>query len=412
MPSSSVVTAFQVDDLAQAVAAGAERGGRLAEADVAGVERVLPPVAGRRRPVGHDHLGHAGAVQHGPGPAAVDVADLVQHEALDRVHRHPQLPGPPAKLPVVDGEAGPVRLEDLQRRQLAPGADAGGVVPARAGRDGHHVAIDQLDDFAGVAVQDGHQVLHGPGVGVAAGPVQHVGDTAGEPAPGAVHRQPEIAGRPRVDLDLGQVGDAAPRQGRAEARIGLDLLRVAGPLLGHDRRLHAGRRDAADHRAGVQGHRHQPGHPGRPLVQDAPHPPGHGAAVPAEHRLPGRLLQRAVHQAGAGAGVQREPGRGGRLPGGERRQRMTGRRRAWLAGFARPAGRGGLAGAAGGPRHLVPPSRPAGGSSGGAGSSSRAGGVRVPRIGGVKVAPSSSSRPPPLRPSSCQERAMPTPNMT
>ena len=366
----------QVDDLAQAVAAEVERGGGLAEADVAGVERVLPPVAGRRRAVGHDHLGHAGPVQHGPGAAAFDVADLVQHEALDRVHRHPQLPGPPAELPVVDGEAGPVRLQDLQRRQRAPRADAGRVVPARVGGDGHHVAIDQLDDLAGVAVQDGDQVLHRPGVGVAARAVQHVGDAAGEPAPGAVHLQAEVAGRPRVDLDPRQVGDAAPRQGRAEARVGLDLVRVTGPLLGHDRRLHAGHRDAAGHHAGVQGRRHQPGHPGRPVVQHAPRQPGHGAAVPAQHRLPGRLLQRAVHQAGAGAGVQREPGRGGRLGDGERRQRMAG-------------------------LHRVPSSSLAGGSSAG----SRP-------VRGEKVAPSSSRRPPPFRPSSCQARAMPTPNRT
>ena len=67
----------EVDDLAEAVAAQAQRVGQLAEAELAGVEGAAPEVFLRRVAVGHDHLAERGAVQHRAVLAAVLVLDGV-----------------------------------------------------------------------------------------------------------------------------------------------------------------------------------------------------------------------------------------------------------------------------------------------------------------------------------------------
>ena len=72
----------EVADLAEAVAAQLQRGGHEAQAPLADVERGAAVVVGRRVAVGHDHLGEGQPVRDRAQPAAVGVADGVQHQAL------------------------------------------------------------------------------------------------------------------------------------------------------------------------------------------------------------------------------------------------------------------------------------------------------------------------------------------
>ena len=118
----------QVGDLAQAVAAELERVGPLADQVLAGVEVGLP-VAELRVAVGHDHLRDRGPVEH----RAVVQADLVQGQALAGVEADPHRPVLPAQRVPVQGEAGPLRLGDLDRLERGPVRAADGLVVVVAG---------------------------------------------------------------------------------------------------------------------------------------------------------------------------------------------------------------------------------------------------------------------------------------
>src|SRR5262249_45091424 len=74
----------EVADLAEAVAAELEAIGEHANAVLALVEGVLPPVGGGGIAVWDDHLGQRGAVEDRPDAAAVLVAHGVQDETLAR----------------------------------------------------------------------------------------------------------------------------------------------------------------------------------------------------------------------------------------------------------------------------------------------------------------------------------------
>ncbi len=323
---------IEVRDLAQAVAAERQRVGQLAETDVAGVEGVLPPVVGGGRPVGDDHLGQARPVDHRPEPVAVLVADLVDDQALDRVHRHPQPPRAPGDVPVVDRHARPVGLVDLQRRQRAHRAHAGLVVAPVALGDRHDVAVLDLQHLARVAVDDRHQVLDRAGVGVVALGVEDVGDAPPDAPAGLVDLQGEVAGRPRVDLHQRGVGDAPARHRRLPAGIGLDGIGVGDPLLQQDGGMGAGHVGHVDHRALVQRHGDPLDQARRLVVGHAGDEPGHGAAVPPEDVGLGRFGQRAVDEAHARRDPpgRRDGGASGLdLGGGQGRQRVA---RRWGGG--------------------------------------------------------------------------------
>ena len=72
----------EVADRAEAVAAERQRVGQHADAVLADIEGVLAEVPAAGIAVGHDHLGQRRAMQHRPQPAAVLVADGMQHQAL------------------------------------------------------------------------------------------------------------------------------------------------------------------------------------------------------------------------------------------------------------------------------------------------------------------------------------------
>ncbi len=79
----------EVADLAEAVAAQAERVGVAAEGVFADVEVADPVAGGVGVGVRDGHFGEGGAVQYGAQPVAVTVAYLVQDEALAGVEVEP-----------------------------------------------------------------------------------------------------------------------------------------------------------------------------------------------------------------------------------------------------------------------------------------------------------------------------------
>ena len=91
-------------DLAEAVAARAQRGGHEAQAPLADVERGPPVVVRAGVAVRHHHLGEREPVRDRPQPAAVAIADRVQDQALAVVEADPQLPVLPAQQVAVEGE--------------------------------------------------------------------------------------------------------------------------------------------------------------------------------------------------------------------------------------------------------------------------------------------------------------------
>jgi hypothetical protein len=271
-----------VVDLAQAVAAKREAVAHATEAPLAHVEGVLPAVQRARVAVGDDHLGDGGPVQDGPDAAAVLVADGVQDQALERVHRDAQRPPLPAHEVALDGEAGALGLGDLERAEVvAQRAVVLRVVAAALGGEGHHAQVGHLEHLAGGHVDAGQHALDRPGVAVVGGLLPVVGDAAGDPA-ALLRGHAEAAGGPRVDLDLGQVGDAPLGHGLPPAvvlgegghgdeglleehgRPGVGHLVPGGDLAG----LHVD--DGLDEVAG------RPGHDGEV------HPAGHGGAAGLE----------------------------------------------------------------------------------------------------------------------------------
>ena len=131
--------------------------------------------------------------------------------------RHAQRPALPAHEVAVDREADAVGLGDLERAQVvAERAVVLGVVAAGSGGEGDDAVVDELEHLAAGHVDDGEEPLDRPGVAVVAR-VLAVEEDAADDAAALLGRDAEAAGRPRVDLDLLEVGDA-PRGQRRLAR--------------------------------------------------------------------------------------------------------------------------------------------------------------------------------------------------
>ena len=239
----------EVGDLAEAVAPLGERVRHPPEPPLAGVEGALPRVHRSGIAVGHDHLAHRGAKEHGPHAAAVLVADGVEDQSLQGVHDDPQRPALPAHQVPLDLETGTLGLADDERPQV--GAERPvvlGVVAAPLGRDRDHTQVDDLEHHAAPHVDEGHQSFERAGVPVVAGRVAQVGQGAGD-APVLLVVQREIAGRPRIDLDQGLVDDPPPVQGGVPGRIVPQGGQHADGLLHLQGRPGLGHLDPAVHRA-------------------------------------------------------------------------------------------------------------------------------------------------------------------
>ena len=183
------------------------------EAPLAGVEGALPRVHRAGVPVGHDHLAHRGPVEERAHPAAVLVADVVEDQALERVHADPQRPLLPAHEVALDREARALGLGDLERLEVgAQRPVVLGVVAARVGREGDDAEVDHLEHLAPAHVDEGQQALERAGVAVVVGRLAQVGQALGDPAALLVV-EAERARRPGVDLDQRAVDDAPAVEG-------------------------------------------------------------------------------------------------------------------------------------------------------------------------------------------------------
>ena len=209
----------EVGDLAEAVAPLGERVRHPPEPPLAGVEGALPRVHRSGIAVGHDHLAHRGAKEHGAHTATVLVADGVEDQSLQRVHDDPQRPPLPAHQVPLDLETGTLGLADDEGPQVgAQRPVVLGVVAPPLGRDRDHTQVDDLEHDAASHVDEGHQPLQRAGVPVVVGRVAQVGQGPGD-APVLLVVQREIAGRPRIDLDQRLVDDPPPVQGGVPGRI-------------------------------------------------------------------------------------------------------------------------------------------------------------------------------------------------
>ena len=167
--------AVQVDDLAEAVAAEFQGVGEQADAVLPLVEDQLAVVGRARVAVGDEHLGQARAVDD----RAAGVVDLVQDQALARGEADPQVPLLPFEVVVLDGEAGALVLDDVERLDVGSGAvgevgdvvrvgDRGGGVVAGLLRDRDDAVVLDLDDGERVQVDERAHVLDRVGVAVVA----------------------------------------------------------------------------------------------------------------------------------------------------------------------------------------------------------------------------------------------------
>ncbi len=206
-------------DDAQTVTAEGEGVDHPTQPPFTGVEGVLPAVHGPGISVGNHHLADRGPEEDGTNTSLVLVADLVEDEALDRVHGHPQGPLLPADVVAVYGEARAFGLGDLDGFQILADGTRFGVVVATFRRDGHHPGVDDLEHLTARHVDEDHHPLDGVGIPVVIGRVAHIGQATTDPSPFFVGHA-EGSCRPRVDLHGCKVLDAA----HAHGGLPLDVL--------------------------------------------------------------------------------------------------------------------------------------------------------------------------------------------
>ncbi len=143
----------------------------------------------------------------------------MQHEALVGVKTDPERPALPAHRVAVDLEAGTVGLDDVERPQaVAHRANVAREVATAIGGQRHRSVILHLDDFPGTHVEERDKTFDRARVAVVGRRVAQVGDAARDP-PTLLQIQPEVAGRPRVDLHTRRIVDAAPMQRRDPVRV-------------------------------------------------------------------------------------------------------------------------------------------------------------------------------------------------
>ena len=167
-----------------------------------------------------------------------------------RVEADPEPPLLPAHLVALDREARAVRLDDLQRLDVVAedGAIAGGVVAALPRQVGRAVIVD-AQHLGAVEVDHGAQALDRMGVGIVVLLGAVPAERMAEPPAGLVG-QAVVAGRPGIDLDVLEIGDAALGERRAEPRIGAGDLADQRDVVDQDARPHAGDGPPVDDRVG------------------------------------------------------------------------------------------------------------------------------------------------------------------
>ena len=224
--------AVEILDRAKAVAAELQRVGELAEPVFADVEDVLAGVRRMRRAIGHRHLGDRGAVaDRTPG-----VGDVVQRQPLAGVEADHHRPVVPVDPPPRHREGDAVRLGDVDRLEVVARGlvRVGRVVAVRLRHRDDAVIVDaqdlhllDVDDCVDAFDRVGVEVVFG----MRADPGEGVADMLAR-----LLRPAIAAGRPWVDADQLQIGDAALGAGGDEVGVLLHLGLDREELLGHDHR--------------------------------------------------------------------------------------------------------------------------------------------------------------------------------
>ena len=228
----------EIADLPEAVAVLGQGVGHLSQPPLAGIECVLPSVHDTGMPVGDDHLGDRGAVQDGPDPAAVLVPNGMEDESLVWFETDAHRPPLPAQPVALEGEAGAVRLGDLDRSEVvAPRSRVGRVVAAAGDGNGGPAVIDDVEDLAAAEVHESDHSFDRSRVLVVPGIVPEIRDRPTE-ASTALFGQTEAPGRPGVHLDLGEVVDPPASHRLLPPGVGPDGLGREPALLDQHCRTH------------------------------------------------------------------------------------------------------------------------------------------------------------------------------
>jgi hypothetical protein len=241
----------------------------------------------------------------------------VQGQPLTGVEPDPQPPPLPGQLVAVEGEAGPLRLADVDGLERGPRRpDLGRVVEvALLLGDRQQLLVDQVQHAPLDQVHVGDQPVHRMGPGVVLLVVLRERQHPQHPPP-LLALDPERPRRQRARPHQVELGDTTPRHGRPPAGIGLDDLVHRDQVLEHDRRLPVANRverhRGLDRTPGDR-HHHVPGVAGGRVEQDRPRPPLHRVPRPeGQHLVLRRLLQPQVGEPGA---LPHQPLAGQRVPG-------------------------------------------------------------------------------------------------
>ena len=164
----------------------------------------------------------------------------MQHQPLAGIEADAEAPFLPAHLVALDDEARAGRLDDFQRFHVIAedAAIASGIVAVEHRHVGHAIVVN-TQNLGAIEIDHGAQSLDGMGIAVvvllAAVPTESV-----RQPPALLVRQPIVAGRPGIDLDILDVDNAAPGQCRAKAGIGPGHLAHQRDVVDQDPRPDAG----------------------------------------------------------------------------------------------------------------------------------------------------------------------------
>ncbi len=234
----------EIVDVAQAVAAEAQRIEQRADAVFADVEGVAAEAAAPRVAVGHDHFGERGTAHDRAQPVAVVIADVMEDQPLADIEADAKLPLLPAYQMAFDSEARALGLPHLERLEVGPQSlretDRAGI-----GRQGNDPEVVHAQHPAPPQIDDRMQVGDRAGIRVVAGFVGHPALAVGYSF-ALLAGEAEVAGRPRLDENLFEIRDAPLAAGLLESRVSLGDAAAFDKFIHDDARLDPGNVSPAD----------------------------------------------------------------------------------------------------------------------------------------------------------------------
>ncbi len=258
--------------------------------------------------------------------AAVLVADGVEHQSLEGVHRDAHRPALPGEQVRLDGEAHSLALGDLERAKV--GTEwlvVLGEVASPSFGQGHIPEVLELEDLPAGRVDRGEHAFDRAGVPVVGRCLAVVREAPHDP-PTLLDRVPEVAGRPGVDLDLLEVGDPAAGECREPPRVRAQGLGRPHRVVEEQRRQHPFAVCPLEHLAGRHTDDRLDDRGLGPGYDDHPDPPvGKGTGPVGGERRPTRFLERHRREESTFAEVSVRPHRvdgGADLLGSDRLERV------------------------------------------------------------------------------------------